>query len=1018
MDIAAQIEKFFTKAAIRVLRRRKIIWFAGILLLLPALFSAVFWGNYGNDIRTLFSEDSDAGKAFLSMQRSQAANTIVLEFDTGHPNGAAAIASWLDGLVEKIGKLHFVNSLTFRLSDFIAGASPEQLIKVIPQLYNAAILDAVDPKSAVASFIRQSAMPVPGVVSRLRGDPFGLSLNILTELEKLGELSGMDLSPGHAFLANRDASRAAVIIDLNPLKIGDAGSAREILGLLKEQWSDIPPGVKVNIISPLNHTIGNEETIKSDIVRISLLSVFLLGILFLLFYKGDFRAMWIPAVPVCASVMVAGVMALLFENISLFIIGVGCALLGLAVDQGIHVYTAFSGKFRVRRLGRIFLPMFLSTFTSACVFLMLVTSGIGAYVQLGIFASASLMISFLLAFFLLPTLQKDRPVKRFQCAEYSPTTFSSGIIISIWVGAVLFSAWLAKDLRKDFSLNVLDGTSAAVLDAEQDFERQWRKSSAPAMMVLTGKSVDEVAAESGKWRDLLKSRQIEAFVPSALWPAAETRQNNLATWQTPQTRQRMDYLESKLAETCRNHGLPESLFTPFFVEIRQAVMTPADVPPELIAAVLDRMIKKYPEWVSETILVRNTPENTSFLYDKAHGIDNCAIISRAAFNRMISADFYERFTRILITAAVVLTVLILPVFRSLVSFFTVMLPVFTAVLVLCGLLALFDMPLNIIICFSLILLTGLSVDYGVFALHNVRSKDTTSSIPSSMFLAAATSVLSTGAMLFSAHPIMFYTGFALSAGLVVSSICGLYVIPALCFLFRKSSTKLPVAALTGALLLFLTGCYSPDLTVQEHPERSMSAPQIKQELTTHLRTFSAARVFRLNATFQYYGYIFPLILIGKIGDRNAEISVIGVNPSGLKILEVSGSGGQTNRKEFSPAIPEFAAEKIFGGLYHDLKNIFGNIPEQRGLNVQRGQTPILLETHARFDDETVNWVFDGVPLRITLRRSGYFPRRHWLAVYRTWNDFRGEFAEIAYKNYNTGVGIVLRGIPNEKEIKP
>jgi len=107
MDIAAQIEKFFTKAAIRVLRRRKIIWFAGILLLLPALFSAVFWGNYGNDIRTLFSEDSDAGKAFLSMQRSQAANTIVLEFDTGHPNGAAAIASWLDGLVEKIGKLHF-----------------------------------------------------------------------------------------------------------------------------------------------------------------------------------------------------------------------------------------------------------------------------------------------------------------------------------------------------------------------------------------------------------------------------------------------------------------------------------------------------------------------------------------------------------------------------------------------------------------------------------------------------------------------------------------------------------------------------------------------------------------------------------------------------------------------------------------------------------------------------------------------------------------------------------------------
>lgn len=1017
MVIAAKIEKASSRALIFALRHRKILWLFCFILLVFALFSTFFFGSYGNDIKTLFPKNSDAGKALASMQRSQAANTVVLEFDTGQKNGAVKIEPWLDQLASRLEKLEFVNSLTFRLSNFAEDAAPEKLISAIPLLYDVTILDNANPATAVSQMLRQAAMPVPGVVARHRHDPFGFSLKIFNELEVLKDLAGMEFSPEHLFIANRDASRAAIILDLNPLTIGDAVTVRKIFSKLKAEWKDLPVGVQVNIISPLTHTLGNEETIKSDIIRISLFSILFLGILFFVLYRGDLRALWIPLIPICASLFVVGVMAVSFDKISLFIIGVGAGLLGLAVDQGIHVYTAFSGKSRIRRLGRIFLPMLLAVATSACVFLMLVTSGIGAYIQLGIFASAALMVSFLLSYFILPTLQKRAESRRFSFVEFTPTRAKGRLIVLIWFGLIVFCGLSVKNLKKDFSLSTFDGTPADVLEQERDFERVWRSAPAPAMIVLTGDSQDAVAKDAEQWHALLKTNKVEAFVPSALWPSQATREKNLAGWRTSQSLKKLEHLETALIDECIKKGLPKAFFNPFFEQLRQALAVPPEIPPRLVNEALSRMIKKYPDWVTEIIFVKNTPGNISFIYKKAQGQENCAVISRDAFNEMVSTDFYLRFTRILLIAVIVLILLALPLFPSPLAILLIMLPGLTAIVTLCGLLVLLGMPINIIICFSLILLSGLAFDYGILSLHHVRSGDKDSSIPSSMFLSGATSVFSTGAMLFSSHPIMFHTGLTLSVGLAVACLTGLYVVPSLYSLFKKIRPKSLVLFMAFPIAFALSACTSIEFTPEKFAPRNISRAQIISEIATDSSTYSSDRIFRMNAKFQYLWYSFPIILVGKTSHHNSEISVTGISPAGMMVFEISGSNGKVTKEIFSPAIPKNASSKLFSTLYYDLTNIFYRIPDECGIPSNTASTPVEIWTEDTPEIQSIRWVFDGEPLRVTTRMCGTFPARQWLAVYREWDNVTKQFGKIAYKNYNTGVKIILRPIASNKEIE-
>ena len=137
--------------------------------------------------------------------------------------------------------------------------------------------------------------------------------------------------------------------------------------------------MEAEIISGHLHAVSNETILKKDIGTVGIMSVILFSLLFVLFYRCDFRSLAIPVLPVLASLIVLGAMTLIFRECLFFIVGMGGVVISLAVDYGIHTYAAVrSSRSPCRKLARLAPAIFAGAVTSALAFGLFLFSRISA----------------------------------------------------------------------------------------------------------------------------------------------------------------------------------------------------------------------------------------------------------------------------------------------------------------------------------------------------------------------------------------------------------------------------------------------------------------------------------------------------------------------------------------------------------------------------------------------------------------------------------------------------------------
>ena len=365
-------------------------------LLLPGLLAglSLFRIRFTNDVSQLFPDGGDASAAFRVLNETKLGNTVQLEFLCSGP--VEKHEKYLDAAAEKIARLPGVKNLVFRYREADAMGEMETFTGLLPRFYGPEILKECGPETAVRSALKQLAFPVPGGVKRVRNQPFGLEMKILSSLRTLDLLTGMKLAYDVPYFATQDRRRAMMVFDAD-IVIGDAGSVRELLAGIRDAAAPLPPGMEYRVISGAMHTLGNEEVLKRDAAVSGTVSLLLFLLIFLIFYRRDWRALWIPAIPLYASLLSLGIMTLFFREICLYVVGLGSCVTGLAVDQGIHVYSACRGENAAERTAALTEPMVLSALTSILVFVFLALTGVRAYVQLAVFAGLSLAFSCLVA---------------------------------------------------------------------------------------------------------------------------------------------------------------------------------------------------------------------------------------------------------------------------------------------------------------------------------------------------------------------------------------------------------------------------------------------------------------------------------------------------------------------------------------------------------------------------------------------------------------------------------------------
>ncbi|MBO7618920.1 MAG: hypothetical protein J6T06_00300, partial [Victivallales bacterium] len=808
------------------LRHRRQLWIA-VALLLCAAIGAAIKGNYTNDLAYMFPEQSTSGNMYRVMQSSRLTQSIQLELDTGIYHGALSLRPKLEDLAEDIRKLRNVASVDYRFTL----ESPDVISSIItslPLISDASILDSASPKDAVMSIRKALALPGTPIADH-RADPFALRLPYLRHLETFRNLGGFNASTQYPFLTDADAQRVLMLINADFQQAPSSGDIATLFVGIEDLVSQHLPDVSLTIVSPLQHNFENERAVKRDIFAVSLVSIIALIVLVTIWFFFTERQssqsfdllgiIVIPLMPVIASIIVTGILALFFHSLCLFVLGICGGIAGLAVDQGIHIYTAYAGRMRIRRLDSLQQPLALSVITSAASFLVLLATGIVAYRQMGLFAALTLILNLFLSFTLLPTILKPRRPVTIHIADFRPPKPLAVIISLLWLAVTVAAVIAIPKIQFNLSLQSRDGSSAETFRQEEELQNRWRSQDAGTMMVVTADSHDGALDACDQIMSFFPSGHEDDFSPSFLWPSTASRQRHLDTWTTPQSTQRLAALQHDLQEECKNAKLPPVFFDGFFKSINQTIATGIQTPPPpLVQMIHKHLLRDYPNTSTALLFFRKCTDADTFKIVQylLPEFSNAALLSADAFQLAVAQDIRPKLRKAVIIIIPVLLLCLFTAIRSPLRLLLVFTPGATAILWGLGLAAICGFKLNLVNLISVVMLTGLVIDYGIFALHHAGKSS--SSIPTAMLLSALTTILTTGALLASRHPVMFSTGLVLSFGILITAITALFVIPSLAqilpFLKHKS-----ICLLLSLILLFSSGCMS--LQTEKFPPRVM-----------------------------------------------------------------------------------------------------------------------------------------------------------------------------------------------------
>lgn len=966
---------------------------SGVFLLLAvlgiaALGAALFRCRFTNDLSRLLPDTRETRAVFRILHETHLADSVQLEFISS--SDVTRHTAYLESTARRLAESPLLRQVTFRFRSDDSPAELAAFAALAPRFLTPGVLKNSSPEEAAKKALKTLAFPVPGAVRLMRMNPFGWEQEMLTRLRALDRATGMNLAIEFPFFVTPDRRRAMIAAETR-IRLGDADAVRRLYAELRSCAEPMPADLKLRIISGCSHTLGNEEVLKRDAAIAGLVSLGCFLLLFLWAYRGDWHALWIPVLPLYASLLTLGVMSFIFREICFYVIGLGSCITGLAVDQGIHVYAAFRGSDGEKRTAALSQPMLLSAATSIAAFIFLGLTGISAYCQLMVFAGLSLLLSALLALAVLPLLL-DRehglrsllPEFRFQPAR------SRAAATVIFAGGLLILTLPQVFRHADFSLDAMDGTPREILAQEEDFRKAWRRTG-PGMAVIAAAGIDREAALE-RLTDIcseVRSRQVSVNLPPR--PPRSVQEANRRAWRTPETAARIAALAAECRNACRKHRLPEEFFQPFFSALTQAIAADDfDLPP-LLKHIDRLMIKSHGERAAAVAFLEDTPENVRLVRQilAARQENDAALLSRKGLRELIREELGVRFLMLLISSILAALLIVYLVFRNVFDVCRALVPVLFAWAFAAGAACLTGFRATPAAAFAAILLTGLAVDYGIYAVcqsRNPGSFDTRDSL----LLSAATTIAGAGALLFSRHPVLFGTGAVLTPGILAACLSGVYLVP----LLGKGTVpkSLVSVLLAGTVILFSgTGCVRT-VSWQDHPER--------ETLTLRMDLYPETP-FRLQAVTNaaFRDRIFSFVLAAEIDPGKNTVKLAGIDPgSGALLFKSGGDPGEEPR--FTPLFAERlpAPMRAFpAALAEDLRRIF-MVKRLSPLDVEKKGEYIFIRSQ-----EDVFWKLKGsddshAPLQ--RGKDGFFSSR-WSA------DYREKGRRIAYRRNGPGPGYSL-----------
>jgi len=685
-----------------------------------------------------------------------------------------------------------------KVVDFLTGA--------LPNLFTEADAQALAPKletnsvRAYLTTMRRKLGGMEGMVLKdmVAADPIGMSGLVVNKVLPLQTGFG-DGQIVDGRITSGDGKHILLMAEPKFSSSDSRNSVALVADLLRmrDEVEKQFPGIHVAITGGHRMSVDNATLIKGDATRCIFLGMAAMLILCVTAYRRKWLAV-VTFLPSLFGTLIAFAVLVLWNNhLSAIATGFATIAIGITVDYGIYVVYHLDNAARDRKssaqiVGRLLPPMVIGVMTIIAAFIVLATSPMHGYQQLGFFGAIGVLVSATFALFVLPLLiplpkQNNLPPLRFTnwMEIFHAWTKRWRPLLLIGVLALtLMAAFGVKRLRFEGDITKMNGVTASTREDEALIRQTWGDALGMTLVVARGTNVEETLEQNDRISEILAqdANVADVYSLASICPSQATQAANIRRWHEFWTPARQAALRQTLQQVGGELEFRPDAFAPFWksVETEPALLTLDLFRGTPLEQALNERTALAAGDDAVSILVKLKDRSRvgklrdelpgMIVLDQKNFADHIAALARSGLG-------YFAFWTGIVVAAIVYFAL-----ASIELVVATLLPLLVGLLWTLGLMGWLGLPIDMMNCVFVIFIIGIGEDYSVFLAtskldewrgHPPRIHATSASV----MISALTTIFGFAVLIFAKHPVLFSMGTTVLLGMACAFTATLVITP-------------------------------------------------------------------------------------------------------------------------------------------------------------------------------------------------------------------------------------------------
>ena len=611
-----------------------------------------------------------------------------------------------------------------------------------------------------------------GIIAKdfIINDPLGISFIALKKLQQLNIGNAFELENG--FVVTKDKTK--LLLFINPKLSGSETKKNEVfVDKLKNIQTQINQQFKgkvtLDYFGSSFIAVANAKQIKSDITKTVLISMSVLLLILIFFY----RKISIPII-----IFIPTVFGVLFALASLYFIkdaisaislSVGAVLLGITIDYSLHILTHYKHNSDIEQLYKdITKPLIMSSATTAISFLCLLFVNSEALKDLGIFAAISVIIAAFASLIIIPhlykhksseTIEKHTFLDKMGAFSFEKNKFL--LISSIIV--IIVSFFTFSKVSFNNNLSDLNFVPKEIQEVESKLESATNLTSKSIYLASYGNSMEEVLEYNTELFSNLKNDKKEQKILNfssigGIVLSKKEQQERIQKWNSFWNQENKDFLRSNLILSGKEIGFKPETHQNFYNVLDKKFETISFEDYEKMKVLfLDEFVTNKEGFYTISSVVKVSNQQRDAFVNQISKEKEVIAIDRQHMNETFLGKLKDDFNSLVSYSLIAVFLILLFFFRRIELVIISMIPILLTGIVTLGIMSVFDIELNIFSTIVCTLIFGHGVDFSIFMTSALQKeytygKSELNTYRTSILLAVITTILAIGALIFAKHP--------------------------------------------------------------------------------------------------------------------------------------------------------------------------------------------------------------------------------------------------------------------------